>query len=236
MVISLGIPQERSSEPESTLSTRKEPFTNNPSGSKYMNMDAIAKYVYEMGQLKRVKRSGWWVAGITDPESVAEHTCRTALLGYVLASLAGADPMKTATICLFHDTAEVRIGDLHRVARRYLDVGGGEEQAFSEQVERLPQEVAASLLALFHDYEERASLEGQLAHDADLLECLVQAREYQTVGYEAVQDWIDNCYAGLQTDSARQLAEACLRVEPAEWWQGLKKDHKKLPTPRTDVP
>src|SRR5579883_3517770 len=107
-----------------------------------MDMDDIAKYTYEIGHLKRVKRSGWWIAGITDPESVAEHTARTAMLGYLLASLAGADPMKTATICLFHDTAETRIGDLHRVARRYLDADKAEEQAFSEQVERLPQEVA----------------------------------------------------------------------------------------------
>ncbi|PIX22726.1 MAG: HAD family hydrolase, partial [Deltaproteobacteria bacterium CG_4_8_14_3_um_filter_45_9] len=24
----------------------------------------IAKFLYEMGQLKRVKRSGWWIAGV----------------------------------------------------------------------------------------------------------------------------------------------------------------------------
>jgi putative hydrolase of HD superfamily len=187
-----------------------------------MNMDAIATYVYEMGHLKRVKRSGWWIAGITDPESVAEHTFRTAILGYVLASLAGADPMRTAVICLFHDAAEARIGDLHRVAKRYLDGDAGEERAFSEQIERLPQEAAASLFALFHEYEGRESLEGDLARDADLLECLVQAREYQHQGYQDTQDWITNCAAGLRTEIAKQLAEACLRVEPDSWWQGLK--------------
>lgn len=42
--------------------------------------------------------------GITDPESVAEHTCRAAVLGYVLTSLVeGADPMRTVAIYLFHD-------------------------------------------------------------------------------------------------------------------------------------
>jgi hypothetical protein len=38
----------------------------------------MAKYLYEAGQLKRVKRSGWWIAGVKDPESVAEHSFRTA--------------------------------------------------------------------------------------------------------------------------------------------------------------
>ncbi len=175
-----------------------------------------------------MKRSGWWIAGITDPESVAEHTARTAMLGYLLASLAGADPMKTATICLFHDTAETRIGDLHRVARRYLDADKAEEQAFSEQVERLPQEVATSLLSLYHEYEARESLEGQLAHDADLLECLIQAREYQRQGHPDTQDWITNCAAGLRTDIARQLAEACLQAEPSAWWQGLKNNRRNV--------
>ncbi|MBF0384955.1 MAG: HD domain-containing protein, partial [Candidatus Omnitrophica bacterium] len=34
----------------------------------------------EAGLLKRVKRSGWWVAGIKDPESVAEHSFRCAVI------------------------------------------------------------------------------------------------------------------------------------------------------------
>ena len=58
------------------------------------------------GQLKRVKRSGWWLAGITDTESVAELSFRTTMLGYILPLLEGANPLKTAVMCLFHDTNE----------------------------------------------------------------------------------------------------------------------------------
>ena len=147
-----------------------------------MEMSNIAKYLYEIGQLKRVKRSGWWMAGITDPESVAEHSFRTALLGYILASLEGADPQKTAMICLFHDMGEARINDLHRVAKRYIDVGNREEVAFEEQAERPPQPLAENVVAFMHEYERRTSFEGQLAYDADLLECVIQPREYQAQG------------------------------------------------------
>src|SRR2546423_9298993 len=91
---------------------------------------------------KRVKRSGWWVAGIDNPESVAEHSFRAALLGYILASLEGADPQKTAMICLFHDMGEARINDLHRVARRYINVGNREEVAFEDEAVRRPQTLA----------------------------------------------------------------------------------------------
>src|SRR6266487_883878 len=186
-------------------------------------MENITKYLYEMGQLKRVKRSGWWMAGITDPESVAEHSFRTAIIGYILASVEGADPTKTATMCLFHDAPEARINDLHRTARHYIDVESGETRARLEQVERLPPQTANEVMALLEDYEEQHSSEAQLARDADLLECLIQAREYQTQGYVHVQEWIDNCRAALKTEIARKIAATCLNVEPGEWWQGLNK-------------
>jgi putative hydrolase of HD superfamily len=186
-------------------------------------MIEIAKYFYEMGQLKRVSRSGWWIAGISHPESVAEHSFRTAILGYVLARLEGASPMETAMMCLFHDTQEARTNDLHKVAARYIHGKDFEAEAFLDQVERLPQDISDEIIQLMRNYNDRTSLEAKIAHDADLLECLIQAREYQTQGYTDVQDWIDNCQAGLKTESAQRIAEESLRVEPKDWWQGLKK-------------
>src|SRR5437868_9432884 len=94
----------------------------------------------------------------------------------------GADPQKTAMICLFHDMGEARINDLHRVAKRYIDVGNREAVAFEEQAERPPQPLAGHVVAFIHEYERRTSIEGQLAHDADLLECVIQPREYQAQG------------------------------------------------------
>ena len=200
-------------------------------------MSEIAKYLYEIGQLKRVKRSGWWMAGIADPESVAEHSFRTAVLGYILASLEGADPQKTATMCLFHDTQEARTNDLHKLAQRYINLDESETLAFAEQAllrarldavlaeqaERLPESMANALHSLMRDFEDQESPEARIARDADRLECLVQAREYQAQGYADVQDWIDGCRASLKTEAARSLADECLQVEPSSWWQGLKK-------------
>ena len=57
---------------------------------------------------------------------------------------------------------------------------------------------------------------------ADLLECILQAREYQTQGFADAEDWINGCYASLKTEVAKSLADACLQTEPKEWWQGLK--------------
>jgi putative hydrolases of HD superfamily len=182
----------------------------------------IAKYLYEVGYLKNLPRAGWSMLGIPNPESVAEHSFRTAVLGYILASLEGADPMKTTTICIFHDTAETRIGDLHRVAKRYLSVEEGEKVALAEQVQRLPSEMGTLIQSLVQEYESRGTVEGRLAHDADALECLIQAREYQSQGFADADDWVTGCYASLKTETARRLADAFLKTEPRSWWEGLK--------------
>lgn len=182
----------------------------------------IFKYVYEIGQLKRVQRSGWWIAGIDQPESVAEHSFRTAILGFLLAALEGADPYRSMAICLFHDAHEARLNDQHKVGQRYINVKAVESKAAAEQHARLPEPIADTLNELFQAYQENTSQESQIAHDADMLECLVQAHEYQSRGYTEVQDWIDSCQAGLVTQSAKQLAEDILASDPSEWWKDLK--------------
>jgi putative hydrolases of HD superfamily len=187
-----------------------------------LELNEAAKYLYEVGYLKHLKRAGWSMIGIPSPESVAEHSFRTAILGYILASLEGADPAKTASICLFHDTAETRIGDLHRVAKRYINVEEGEQTALAEQVQRLSSEMGATIVSMIEEYEGRETLEGRVAHDADSLECLIQAREYLSQGHAAADDWVTGCYASLKTESAKRLADACMQVEPREWWEGLK--------------
>lgn len=182
----------------------------------------IAKYLYELGQLKRVKRSGWWIAGIDNPESVAEHSFRTAVIAYILAQLEGVNPEKVAVMVLFHDVGEARISDLHRIAQRYVNRKDIDRKVLEEQLERLPDKVAGHLRSLFYEMEGASSNEAKVAHDADILECLVQAREYQAIGYSDVADWISNCQAALSTESAKSIADECLKVRPRDWWQGLK--------------
>jgi len=182
----------------------------------------IAKFLFEMGQLKRVKRSGWWIAGVKDPESVAEHTFRTAVIAYLLARLEGVDTGKAVLMALFHDMPETRTNDAHRIVRRYAKWEDVDRKAVDEQSKRLPNEMAMEMATLFEEFEKEASPEAKVVRDADLLECIVQAREYQALGYRDVVDWIFNAQRVLRTDSAKRIAAECIKTEPKEWWQGLK--------------
>lgn len=189
-----------------------------------MDQANTAKYLYEVGTLKHQKRTGWWRMGVRDPESVAEHSHRAAIIGYVLALLEQADPERTAVLCLFHDTAETRIGDQHWVTKRYLQVKEGEQVASHEQTEQIPPFIAEKVRALVSEYTVKLSREALLAHEADLLECLLQAREYAMQGYAKGDEWARICREGLQTGTAKELADACLAGDPGEWFEDIQRN------------
>ena len=50
-------------------------------GNQVTDHERLARFVYEMGLLKRAPRTGWFLAGVEDPETIAEHSFRTAMIG-----------------------------------------------------------------------------------------------------------------------------------------------------------
>ena len=177
-----------------------------------------AGFLLEMGMLKRAKRSGWWIAGVKDPETIAEHSFRTAVIGAVLALMEGADPAKVALLCTFHDTQETRVSDIPHIGRRYLDAASN-EKVTADQVSAAYPAVREGIQRIVEEYENSSSLEVIVAHDADKLECLVQAVEYREQGHQNVQNWIDTSRNNLKTASAQALAEAALNMTSVEWQQ-----------------
>ncbi|MBN3930159.1 HD domain-containing protein [Streptomyces verrucosisporus] len=173
-------------------------------------------YLMEMGALKRGKRSGWWIVGVKDPETIAEHSFRTAVIGAVLAMMEGADPAKVALLCTFHDTQETRVGDIPWIGRRYLRAASNEEVT-ADQVADAHPAVAEGIRAVVHEYENGESLEVLVARDADKLECVIQGLEYLEQGYSNAREWVDTTRAKLKTPSAQALAEAAEGMSITEW-------------------
>ncbi len=186
---------------------------------------ALANFFYEAGQLKRVRRSGWWTINIKDPESVAEHSFRAAVIGHALARLENADAARVTLMCVFNDFHEARLNDLHKVGHRYIDFKEAETRAHREQMEPLGM-LGKELFALHEEFQQQKTKESLVARDADLLEGLVQAREYQKTGYADAQNWIDNIRKILVTPSAKRLAAALEQADPNDWWRGLKKSER----------
>jgi len=180
------------------------------------NLTGMAGLLYEFGLLKRYKRTGWLVAGVRDPESIADHSFRTAVIASVIAKLEGGDPERAAFMGLFHDTQETRITDIPYIGKRYLKPASNEEVT-ADQMRGLPKPVADMVSDAVGEYEEKASVEAVCARDADKLECLIQAVEYRDQGHRNMQPWIDSSLAALKTTTGRRMAEEVLRTGTLEW-------------------
>ncbi|MFE7870654.1 HD family hydrolase [Micromonospora humida] len=180
--------------------------------------DAVGamRFIFEAGVLKRAARTGWWFAGIKDPESIADHSFRTALIGMMLAAMEGADPARVSMLCVLHDTQETRITDIPHIAKSYLTAAPN-TTVTADQVAACPPAVADLVNAAVAEYEAGETPEAIVARDADKLECLVQAVEYRHQGIDNVQRWIDSSRAALKTASAHRLADAALTGQPLAW-------------------
>jgi putative hydrolase of HD superfamily len=186
-------------------------------------MDATARYIFEAGMLKRVRRSGWWAEKVENPESVADHSFRTAIIAFLLARMEGEDETGANRICtaaVFHDMQECRIGDLHKIAARYIHVS--EElgrKVEREQAADLPPIMKRSVLGTL-DLSEN---ERTILKDADYLECAFQAKEYADIGYKGAETWVKNIGKRLKTKSAKMLIEKMRKMDSNSWWKGLKR-------------
>lgn len=177
---------------------------------------ALAAFGYELGVLKRVRRAGWWHAGVRDPESVAEHTARVAQLAALIAAEEGADPARAAFLALWHDTQETRTGDLPHTVDGYL-AKPDPRAITADQTAELPERAREAVRDAVTEYEAKESAEARCASDADKLEMLLQAVEYRDTGVRRVDGWIDSARTSLRTETARRVAEAAVTLSPLAW-------------------
>lgn len=177
-------------------------------------MKKLANFLFEVGMLKRTPRTGFQFLG-SGAESVAEHSFRTAMIGYTLAQLDGrADVGRVMQLCLFHDLPEARLGDLNYVNKKYVQVD--EQRAIDDLAATLP--FGDDYRACLGEFNTAASLEAQLTHDADQLEMILSLKEHRDLGNRNADEWYPSVLKRLRTDAARQLAETIWTTDSSRWW------------------
>ena len=182
----------------------------------------LTNFLFELGALKHVKRSGWWIINVKDPENVAEHSFRAGVLGYVLAKMENVDADKVVKMCLFNDLHEARLNDLHKVGHRYIDFKKAETAAHKEQTDSIG-DIGKDIFDLHKEFQEQKTKESIVARDADLLENGFQAKEYMEIGHKDAADWIKNIWKIIKTDSGKKLLKELEKTSSNDWWKNLKK-------------
>lgn len=190
-----------------------------------------AQVLERINELKRVPRSGWLFAGIRTPESVADHTCATALLAMCLAEAVNREPEavgmsrsldvgKVVQLALLHDFAESVLTDLPLRAAQVLSrpVKHAAEAQVMENVFGSENGASAAIpmvIPLWREYRDQLTPEARLVHDADRLDLVYQALTYEQQGQRNLNDYWENLEWHFDL-SAQLFAEiSALRAELA---------------------
>ncbi len=170
--------------------------------------------------LKRSPRTGYQFLG-SGGESVADHSFRTAVIGYVLASMEpDADRDKVILMCLFHDFPEARTGDHNYVNKKYVIVD--EEKAVRDQVQDLP--FGDEISRLLREFNALETLEARLSKDADQLDLILELKEQLDLGNSQAEEWLSFALKRLLTESGKRLAEEIMTTKRDSWWFDKKTD------------
>jgi putative hydrolase of HD superfamily len=149
-----------------------------------VDIDGLIDFITEAGKLKRILRTGWVESDIPDPESVADHSFRVALITLVLADERGLDTLKSVRMALLHDLAEVETGDLTPIQKDADSEASkrAENQAMVSLLEKLPESISGTYTSAWREFSEASTEEARLVRDADKLEMVMQASEYLREG------------------------------------------------------
>lgn len=147
-----------------------------------MDAERTLECMAELHQLTRLPRIGWVFAGVTNPESVADHCFETALIAYLLAQdlELDVDLGRVLIMVLFHEIGEVRITDMPRRSSPY--VKGYKNPAERAAAADIMGQYWANLEPLLDEMHEKETLEGRLAEAAEELQIIAAALYYAKEG------------------------------------------------------
>jgi putative hydrolase of HD superfamily len=139
----------------------------------------LVKFFVMSGRLKAERRRGWVrKLGLAEPESVADHSYRTALMTMVISDSRGLDTLKAMRLALLHDLPEAVVGDAMPEERSGASKNIVETNAMQELLRELPRELRTLYNEAWREFLEGKSEESRLVRQLDKLEMAIQAWEY----------------------------------------------------------
>ncbi len=179
-------------------------------------MKELLNFFIEIGKLKRKKRKGWVFRGVKEPETIASHTFRMAIISWLLSRQKKLNVNKILKMSLIHDLCEVYAGDTTpydklltvdkkqwkqivskwpRLSKRekeksFLEKYKKETESLEKLILKLPPDLKKEIRKLWADYEKGLTREGRFVRQVDRVENLLQALEYWDAKKQfAIEPW-----------------------------------------------
>lgn len=149
-----------------------------------------------------------------EPESVAEHCWRAALMALLMEpEFPGVKMERVVRMCLIHDLGEAVTGDIPSFLKTAADEAT-EEEAVERLLAPLPEALRLEFTGLFREMEELATPEARLFKVIDKLEAVIQHNESPISTWEALEYQLQREYGQREAKWFPQTAalrEAILR-------------------------
>jgi putative hydrolase of HD superfamily len=179
-------------------------------------MDKAIRFFFELELLKEMQRTGWHFIGERHGDTVAAHSFRASFIAHWLAKKVGADPEKCMKMALIHDVGETRVWDINKVSASYTEKD--ETRAAKEAMKG----VFDDFEPIYEEMKARKTNDALVVRDADLLECIFQAKTFEMRGNPLADEWIINASKSLHFQESKDMAIKIAKNSKV-WWEGLKK-------------
>jgi len=166
----------------------------------------LLNFLIEVGKLKKMPRTGFVWLGIKNPETIAQHTYRVAIMNWILGrkTKPQLNIGRVIKMSLVHDLCEVYAGDMtpywgllpkdkekrKEVLKRWIRLTKKvkerrerekfqkEKKALQKITKNLDLSLKKEITDCWLDYERLFSKEGRFVKQGDKVETLLQALEY----------------------------------------------------------
>ncbi|PSN43630.1 HD domain-containing protein 2 [Blattella germanica] len=143
------------------------------------NPAMLLEFLQLVGRLKSVKRTGWVLRHVGDPESVASHMYRMGILTFLFDNKDNLDKTRCLKLAVVHDLAECIVGDITPRCGVDPDEKHRREDEAMKELADLAGSCGNELYQLYKEYEEQRTPEAKLVKELDRFDMILQAFEYE---------------------------------------------------------
>ncbi len=174
------------------------------------HVESLLRLFKYAGKLKSIKRTGWVERNIENPESVAEHSFRTALMAIFTGD--GFDMKKLLITALIHDLCESITGDL--TPRNGVDPELKKQKEFQALRQILGNlDPNGYFHQLWRHFADESSPEGKFVKQLDKLEMALQASEYAETGHEGLTEFLECADENIENPLLKELLIRLKKVD-----------------------
>lgn len=175
-------------------------------------MQPLLEFFKIVGNLKRIKRTGWVLKGIPEAESIADHVYRVTVMCMILGKNRELNHKKLLDMALIHDLGETATSDI-----RYEE--GGKIIASEKAKNRIEDDILRRILpatgdpkyylSLWLEFRDQTTPEARFLKLVEKLEMALQALEYQEFGIkrQLLNEFFDNARKYISDPQLKRLLE-----------------------------